>query len=114
MITFNDFVHRYKFKKATSNMKTQRVLDSIRLNNVGIYLRDGSFSSDIGINNLNPSKGTDWVCYINEKYFDSYGVVCSKKLAKYVIKQNEYCLYSEYQVQKRIVFVQDIVYIYFI
>ena len=50
MITFNDFVHKHNLRnKATSNIKIQQVLDSMRLNNVGIYLRDGPFSSDIGI-----------------------------------------------------------------
>ena len=86
--------------KATSNIKIQQVLDSIGLNNVGIYLRDGLFSTDIGIVNLQPSKGSHWVCYINENYFDSYGVVCPKKLSKPIIKRNGYCLYSEYQIQK--------------
>ena len=100
MITFNDFVHKYKLKnKATSNIKIQQILDSIGLNNVGIYLRDGPFSSDIGIVNLHPSKGTHWVCYKNEKYFDSYGVVCPKKLSKFIIKRNGHCLYSEYKIQ---------------
>ena len=81
-------------------MKTQKVLTSVGLDNVNIYLRDGPFSSDIGIINLHPSKGTHWVCYIYENYFDSYGVVCSKKLSKFFIKRNGYCLYSEYQIQK--------------
>ena len=92
---------KYDLKnKATSNIKIQQVLNSIGLNNVGIYLRDGLFSSDIGIVNLHPSKGTHWVCYINENYFDSYGVVRPKKLSKFIIKRNRYCLYSEYQIQK--------------
>ena len=81
-------------------MKIQKVLTSIGLDNVNIYLRDGPFSSDIGIVNLHPSKGSHWVCYINENYFDSYGVVCPKKLSKFIIKLNGYCLYSEYQIQK--------------
>ena len=72
----------------------------MRLNNVGIYLRDRPFSSDIGIVNLHPSKGTHWVCYMNENYFDSYGCVCPKKLSKFIINRNRYCLYSEYQIQK--------------
>ena len=98
---FNDFVKKHDLKnKATSNIKNQQVLDSIGLNNVGIYLRDGPFSTDIGIVNLHPSKGSHWVCYINENYFDSYGVVCPKKLSNFIIKRNEYCLYSEYQIQK--------------
>ena len=86
--------------KATSNIEIQQVLNSIGLNNIEIYLRDGPFSSDIGIVNLHPSKGTHWVTYINENYFDSYGCVSPKKLSKFIIKRNGYCLYSEYQIQK--------------
>ena len=101
MMKFNVFVKKFDLKnKATSNIKIQQVLDSMGLNNVGIYLRDGPFKSDIGFVNLHPSKGTHWVCYINENYFDSYGIVCPKKLSKFIIKQNGCCLYSEYQIQK--------------
>ena len=101
MLTFNRFVKTYNLKnKATSNIKIQQVLSSLYLNDIGIYLRDGLFESDIGIVNLHPSEGTHWVCYINENYFDSYGVVCPKKLSKFIIKRNRYCLYSEYQIQK--------------
>ena len=101
MMTFNDFIKKYELKnKATSNKKIQNILSSLSLNDVGIYLRDGPFKSDIGFVNLHPSKGTHWVCYIYENYFDSYGVVCPKKLSKFIIKRNGYCLYSEYQIQK--------------
>ena len=100
-MSFNDFVHKYNLKnKATSSMKIQKVLTSIGLDNINIYLRDGPFSTDVGIVNLHPSKGTHWVCYINENYFDSYACVCPKKLSKFIIKQNGYCLYSVYQIQK--------------
>ena len=58
---------------------------------MGFYLRDRPFSSDIGIVNLDPSKGIHWVCYINENYFDSYGCVCPKNLSKVVMKRNGYC-----------------------
>ena len=72
MMTFNDFVRKYDLKnRATSNIKIQQVLSSLGLSGVGIYLRDGLFESDIGIVNLHPSKGTHWVCYINENNFDS-------------------------------------------
>ena len=101
MITFNDFVHKHNLRnKATSNIKIQQVLSSLSLNNVGIYLRDGPFECDIGIVILHPSKGTHWVCYKNENYFDSYGCSPPKKLSKFIIKRNRYCLYSEYQIQK--------------
>ena len=86
--------------KATSNLKIQKVLSSLSLDGVGIYLTDGPFISDIGIVNLHPSKGTHWVCYIIEIFFDSYGVVCPKKISEFIIKRNGYCLYSEYQIQK--------------
>ena len=68
---------------------------------VGIYLRDGPFLSDKGVVNLNPSRGTHWICNINEKYFDSYGCAPPQKLSKFIIKRNRYCLYSEYQIQKK-------------
>ena len=100
-MTFNDFIKKYNLRnKATSNLKIQQVLLSLSLNDIGMYLRDGPSESDIGIVNLHPSKGTHWVCYINENYFDSYGIVCPKKLSKFIIKQNGYCLYSEYQIEK--------------
>ena len=67
--------------EATSNIKLQQVLDSFGLYDVGIYLRDGPFQSDIRIVTLYPSEGTHWVVYINENYFDSYGCVCPKKLS---------------------------------
>ena len=102
MIKFNEFVKKFDLKnKATSNIKIQKVLTSIGMDNVGIYLRDGPFSSNIGIVSLHPAKGTHWVCYINENFFDSYGCVCPTKLSKFIIKRNGYCLYSEYQIQKK-------------
>ena len=58
MNNFKDFAKKYNLKnKAPSNVKTCRILCSIGLNNVVIYLRDGTFSSDIGVVNLHPSKG---------------------------------------------------------
>ena len=101
MMTFNEFVRKYNLKnKGTSNIKIQQILSSLFFNVVGIYLRDGHFQSDIGIVNLHPPKGTHWVCYINENSFDSYGCVCPKKLSKFIMKRNGYCLYSENQIQK--------------
>ena len=101
MMSFNEFIKKHSLRnKATSNIKIQQVPNSIGLNNVGISSGDGPFSSDIGIVNLHPSKGTHWVTYNNENYFDSYGCVSPKKLSKFIIKRNGYCLYSEYQIQK--------------
>ena len=90
MISFNDFVQKHNLKnKATSNIKTYEILKKIELySKVGIYLRDGPFESDIGIVNLHPSKGTHPVCYKNDNFCDSYGVVCPRKLSKFIIKRN--------------------------
>ena len=100
-MSFNDFVYKHKLKnKATSNVKIQQILSSLGLKIVGIYLRDGPFSSDIGVVNLHPSKGTHWICFINENYFDSYGCSPPQKISKFIIKRNGHCLYSEYQIQK--------------
>ena len=86
-MTFNDFIKKYSLKnKATSNIKIQQVLSSIGSYNDGIYSRERPFESDIGIVNVHPLKGTHWVLYINEWYFDSYGITPPKKLSKFIIK----------------------------
>ena len=100
MMTFNEFFKKYNLKnRATSNIKIQQVLSSLSLKDVEIYLRDGPFSTDVGIVNLHPSKGSHWVLYINGNYFDSYGCTFPQKLSKFIIKRNGYCLYSEYKIQ---------------
>ena len=101
MTSLNDFVKKYNLKnKATSKIKIQQILDYIGLHNVGVFLRDGPFASDMGIVNLHLTKGTYWICYINENYFDSYGCSPPKKLSEFIIKGNGFCLFSEYQIQK--------------
>ena len=81
-MTFNDFIKKYNLRnKTTGNIKIYEVLKNIGLDTkVEIYLGDASFTTDIGIVNLHPSKGTHWVCYINENYFDSYGCSPPNKL----------------------------------
>ena len=102
MITFNDFVHKHNLKnKATSNIKIYEVLKKIGLNSkVSIYLRDGIFSTNYGIVNLHPSRGTHWVLYNKDCYFDSYGCPPPKKLLEYLKNKHKKCIYSEYQIQK--------------
>ena len=80
-------------------MNILRVLSSLGLRAVGIYLGDRPFEYDIGIVNLHLLQGTHWVAYINEIYFDSYGNFCPKKLSNFIIKRNGYCLLSEKKVQ---------------
>ena len=102
MITFNEFIKKYNLKnKATSNIKLYEVLKNIRLDTkVGIYLRDGLFSTDIGILNLHPSRGSHWVLYIKDCYFDSYGCPPPKQLLNYLKNKHKKCIYSEYQIQE--------------
>ena len=88
-MTFNDFCKKWILRnKATSNVKIQQFASSLSLDGVGIYLRDAPFKSDIGIVNLHPSKGTHWVCYKKENYFNSYGCSPLEKLSEFVIKRN--------------------------
>ena len=87
-------------KQSIIKSKMQHVLSSLSLDDVVIYLGDGPFSSDFGNVNLHPSKGTHWVGYVIENYFDSYGCVSPRKLSKFIIKRNGHCLYSQYQIQK--------------
>ena len=99
-MTFNDFIHKYKFKnKETSNLKTPELFSAWSLNEVGIQLRDGPFESDIRIVNLHLLKGTHWVACINEIFFDSFGCAPPQKLSKIITKQNWPCLYSDYKIQ---------------
>ena len=69
------------------------------LNDVGIFLRVGPFSSDIGVVSLHPSKGTHWVVYMNENYFDSYVCRPPNKLSKFNKKRNGRCSSAEYKLQ---------------
>ena len=100
-MSFKEFVHKYNLKnKVISKIKFYEVLKKIGLDSkVGIYLRDGLFSKDVGIVNLRPSKGTHWVCYINESQFDKYGCAPPKKQPKFIIKRNEHCFFSQYKIQ---------------
>ena len=62
MMSFNQFVYKLNLKiKASSNKEIYQTVCSIGLNNICLDLRDGPFSSVIGVVNLHPSKGTHWV-----------------------------------------------------
>ena len=112
-MSFNGFVHKHNLKnKATSNIKIFEVLKKIGLDSkVGIYLRVGLFSSDIGIVNLLPSKGTHWMCYIKDCYFDSYGCPPPEKLLNYLKNKLKNVFILNIKYKKMIVFVLLIVYI---
>ena len=97
MITsFNDFIRKYSLEiKAILNIKLLRILSSLYLNDVGIFLRDGPFKSDVRIVNLHPTKITHWVAYINQRFLDLCGCSPLQKLSRFIIERNGQCLYSE-------------------
>ena len=67
--------------------KIYKVLIKIGLDSkVGIYLRDGDFSTHFDIVNLHPSIGTHWVCYSKDCYIDSYGCPPPRKTSKILRK----------------------------
>ena len=57
MSSINDFIEKYKLKnKSNLKYKKQQILSYLSLNDVGFYLGDGPFKSDIGIVNLHSQK----------------------------------------------------------
>ena len=72
VLSVNDFIQKHGLEnKTTINIKMQRILSSLVLSDVGIYLRDGPFKTDIGIVNLHRFEGNHCVIYNHECYFDS-------------------------------------------
>ena len=59
-------------------------------------MRDDTFYTKSGIVNIQPAKGTHWVMFINEYYFDSYGCPPPMTVINHINKGN----YSENQIQK--------------
>ena len=89
-MSFNDFAHKYKLENtATSKTKNYQFFSSLGLSDVGMHFRDGPFSGDIAIVNLHSSKGTHWVAYMNENFFDRYGCVSPKKISRFVMKRRD-------------------------
>ena len=68
-------------------MKNQKILSAFLLSDVGGYLGDEPFSSNLGKINLHPTKGTHWVVYINKIYYDSYGCRPPNNLARFIMKR---------------------------
>ena len=95
-LSFKEFVNKYGLKnEATSNVEIKEILKLMNTS-CGIYMRDDKFITTSGIVNLHPTKGTHWVMFVNEFYFDSYG--CPPPLI--ITKQINNGIYSEYQIQK--------------
>ena len=101
-MSFNDFIKKYNLKnRATSNIKLYEVLKKIGLDSkVGIFLRDGDFSTIYGVVNLHPSRGTLRVCYMKDCYFDSFEFSPPQKNLKNLKNNHRKSIYFENQIQK--------------
>ena len=95
-LSFKEFVDKYRLKnEATSNVEIKEILKLMNTS-CGIYMRDDKFITTSGIVNLHPTKGTHWVMFVNEFYFDSYGCPPPLNILNHIKKG----IYSEYQIQK--------------
>ena len=107
-LSFKEFVDMYGLKdQATSSIKTEEVLDKLTIP-VGIYMRDDQFTTTAGIVNFHPTKGTHWVMFANEFYFDSYG--CLTNILNHIKKVS----IKKIKFRKIIVIVQRFVYMFYI
>ena len=101
-LSFKEFVNKYGIKnEATSNVEIKEILKLMNTS-CGIYMRDDKFITTSGIVNLHPTKGTHWVMFINEYYFDSYGCPPPLNITKQINTRSAFGngIYSEYQIQK--------------
>ena len=82
-LSFKEFLVLYNLKNApTSNIKIYDVLKKLNLE-CTISMRDDLIFGNCGIINLHPTKGTHWVCFINNFYFDSYGCPPPQNILNY-------------------------------
>ena len=99
-MSFKEFVDKYGLKnEATSNIKIKEVPNKLTIS-AGNYMRDDKFTTTSGIVNVHPTKGTHWVMFTNQNYFDSYGCPPPTNIERFLILNhiNE-GIYSEYQIQ---------------
>ena len=97
IITFKDFMKKYKLKNDTMN---ERELQKIH--NYPMYPRDSKTYSDRGFINIDNGSlgGTHWTCFIvkynKSYYFDSFGGHPDKFLLKQIQKP---IIYHNYKIQ---------------
>ena len=66
-----------------------------------MYIEDYKFTTTAGIVNLHPTKGTHWVMFSNQIYFDSCGFASPVNIEKILItNQINSGIYSEFKIQK--------------
>ena len=95
-LSFKEFVDKYGLKKEAIFIVEIKEILKLMKTSCGIHMRDDKFITTSGIVNLHPTKGTHWVMFVNEFYFDSYGCPPPLNTTKQIING----IYSEYQIQK--------------
>ena len=86
-LSLKEFVEKYRLKnEATSKVKIKEILDKLTIP-AGIYMGDDKFTTTSGIVNLHPTKGTHWVMFVNEFYFDSYGCPTPTNILNHIKKR---------------------------
>ena len=111
-LSFKQFLNTFKLKDApTSNIKIFNVLKKLNIN-CAIQMRDDPIFSHSGIINLHPTKGTHWVLFFNNFYFDSYGCPPPQNILNCIKSNFKKCIYSTYQIQKTIHCVRRIVFMF--
>ena len=73
------------------------MLSSLSPMDVGIYLKDGPFESNLAIVNLHASRETHWLAYVNQSYFVSGGCFAPQNLFKGNTKRIGKYFFSEYK-----------------
>ena len=96
VLDFKSFIKLHKLKnQATSAKKLFDVAKKIKLKDFDIYLRNQPLKTKQGIVNLDTTKGSHWVCFYENNYFDAYGV----KPPLEVENSLKTGIYSSYQIQ---------------
>ena len=100
MMSFQELNQKYNPKKRGNNLHKSLPNASFFIFKwCEIYLGDELFTTDVQMVSLQPTRKTHWVAYIDPRNIASYEVPPLEKLSMFIIKRNEYCLYSEYKPQ---------------
>ena len=97
-LLFEEFCRKYGLKNAsTSSDEIYKVVQELGLKDFGIYTDNQKLKTKCGLINLDEKgRGTHWVCYYENNYFDSFGGPPSENIDRQLSK---IYVYSTYQIQ---------------
>ena len=90
-MNLKEFMKEHKLKnEATKGSKLVEVASKLKLKDFNIYIRTDKLNSKQGIINLtdNYSKGTHFVAFYENKYFDSFCAECPIIISNQLIKNH--------------------------